>query len=105
MTTVVLISDNSVLGGHEWSSGGDSSETGGVRSVQVGLLGTGSISATVVISGANDCRFPIKVAEFTLSGTNLVTDAVDLMFPFEFYRAEITAIAGTNARVTAVMKV
>ena len=104
MTTQVLMMDNSLVSVGDWKGCGDSGETGGIRSVQVGLVGVGAISATIRISGANDGRFPFTVADFTLSGSNKVTDAVELTFPWEFYRAEVVAISGTGATATAVMK-
>ena len=105
MTTLSLMTERGAVGAEPWQASGDSQETCGVRSVQVGLLGTGAITATIRISGCNHGLFPMTAVDFTLSGTNTVSDAIELTFPWEFFRAEIIAISGTNARAFAVMKI
>lgn len=89
----------------DWISCGDAVETNGIRSIQAGIVGSGVISATVRISGCNDGRFPQTAVEFTLSGANVASDAAELTFPWEFYRMEVTAIAGTGTLATAVLRV
>lgn len=104
MAIKTIAKDVGVVGVSDWVSCGDAAETGGIRSIQAGIVGAGVISATIRISGCNDIRFPVTVADFTLSGSGRDTDAVELTFPWEYYRAEVTAISGTGALVTATMK-
>jgi hypothetical protein len=105
MTAIVLIKDAPGVATGEWKSGSDTSETGGIRSVQVGILGSGVIGATVVIEGCNDGRFPQLIATFTLAGTGVVSDAIEISFPWEQYRARVSAVNGTGTIVSATMKV
>lgn len=105
MTTLTLMSDRGAVGVEPWQASGDTGETGGIRSVQAGLLGTGAVTATIRISGCNDGRFPMSVVDFTLSGTNSATDAAEVSFPWEFFRAEVIAINGTSARASVAMKI
>ena len=104
MAIKTIAKDVGVVSVSDWVSCGDAAETGGIRSIQAGIVGTGAISATIRISGCNDSRFPITVADFTLSGSGRDTDAVELTFPWEFYRVEVVAISGTGALATATMK-
>lgn len=106
MTTLTLMNDKGSAGFvGDWMGGGNALETRGVRSVQVGLIGAGAISAVIRISGANDGRFPQTIVDFTLSGTNKTSDAVDISFPWEIYRAEIISISGTGAVASATLRV
>lgn len=102
-----LMTDQAAPGVGEWKGAGDSEETKGVRSVQVGVLGTGVVGATIRIYGANDGRFPILLTTFVVSGQGdgSCTEATDLTFPFEQYRAELVSINGVAARASVTMRV
>ena len=105
MSTVNLMRDEAAPATGEWKSAGDAGETGGIRSVQVGLAGQGALTAVIEVEGCNDGRFPFKIATFTLSGNDSVTDAIELRFPWENFRVKLVSISGTRALASAVMRV
>lgn len=83
----------------------DDQNPSGRRSIQAGILGVGSVSATVQIWGFNDARFPELIATITLSGTNRASESFMDSFPWEFYRADVTAISGTGANVSVAASI
>lgn len=106
MTQVVMIKDQPGVGmsapfGTRDGSGNQFNQ----RSVQASVAGTGAVSATVDIFGANDIRFPIKIGTITLTGTGTASDALQDSFPWEYYFANVTAISGTGAAVSVVASV
>lgn len=100
MTQVVLMRDQGTTGLGKTVPAVDSSNPSGRRSIQVGVAGTGAVSATVKIYGCNDGRFLVNVMTITVSGTNSATDAAQDDFPWEYYVAEVTAVSGTGALVS-----
>ena len=72
---------------------------------QASIDGTGSVSATIEIQGSNDGAHWILLATITLSGTDTDTDGFPSSASWAMHRAELTAIAGTNAKVNVDMGV
>lgn len=66
------------------------------------VAGTGAVTATVTIEVSNDgvnfCSTP--AATITLSGTTSANDGFTTNAPWRYWRANATAISGTNAAVT-----
>lgn len=69
---------------------------------QATVVGTGAVTATVVIDCSNDgtywCSTPLGT--ITLSGTTSSSDGFTTVAPWKFVRARVTAISGTGATVT-----
>lgn len=78
---------------------------GAPRSFQATVSGSGAVTATVEIrcsnvpSGDGDL-----MGTFTLSGTDTATNVFGSLYPYQYYRADVTAISGTSAAVTVLMK-
>lgn len=74
---------------------------------QATVVGTGAVSATVVIDASNIsthwCTTPLGT--ITLSGTTSHSDGFTSTAPWKYVRARVTAISGTNATVTVNMGV
>lgn len=72
---------------------------------QATITGTGAVSATVQIEVSNDNIGWLvdSVSTLTLSGTNLASSGFVSSGPWQFARANITAISGTNAKVTCTV--
>jgi hypothetical protein len=69
------------------------------------MSGSGAISATIQIqvSNADPSIYSsswVTAATFTLSGTATATDGATLEGPFGYWRANVTAISGTGAKVS-----
>lgn len=74
--------------------------------IQATVVGTGSVSATVVIEGSNDAVYAVStaLATITLSGTTSSSDGfVTSDSSWKYIRARITAISGTGATVNVNM--
>jgi hypothetical protein len=72
----------------------------GERVFQAAMIGTGSVSATVVIYGSNDGVTFVELATISLSGTGSASDGFYLPAPWRYTKAAVTAISGTGAAVT-----
>lgn len=72
------------------------------RTFQASVVGTGAVSATVLIQVSNDATNWITLATITLSGTTSATDGVAMSAAWGFARGNVTAISGTGAAVTTV---
>lgn len=74
---------------------------------QATVVGTGTVTATVILDVSNDntywCATPL--ATITLSGTTSNADGFTTQAPFKYVRARITAISGTGATVYVTMGV
>lgn len=70
---------------------------------QVTVVGTGAVTATVKIEVSNDDSNWLTLATITLSGTTSATDGFASDAPWAYRRANVTAISGTGAAVTAIM--
>lgn len=75
--------------------------------IQATVVGTGVVTATVVIDASNDNTFWCATAlgTITLSGTTSSSDGFTTDAPWKYIRARITAISGTGATVTVNMGV
>lgn len=71
-----------------------------VVSFQATVVGTGSVSATVVIEVSNDGVGALAVGTIGLSGTNSHSDGFVMAAACCFARARVTAISGTGAAVS-----
>ncbi len=75
---------------------------------QANVVGTGTVSATVVIDCSNDgvywCTTPLATITLTAATTSS-TDGFTTQAPWKYVRARVTAISGTNATVTVFMGV
>lgn len=72
---------------------------------QATVQGTGAVSATVQIEVSNDGVGWLvdSVSTLSLSGTGIASAGFTSSAPWQFVRANITAISGTNARVTVTI--
>jgi hypothetical protein len=74
---------------------------------QANVVGTGAVTATVVIEGSNDNTYWVStvLGTITLSGTTSSTDGFTTSAPWKYVRARTTAISGTGATVQVYMGV
>lgn len=79
----------------------------GSRTIQASISGTGVVSATVEFYGSNieAISTGILLANSTLSGTNVDNTGSVITEEYAFMWAKITAIHGTNAKVTVTVSV
>ncbi|MCK5611366.1 hypothetical protein KAR91_56370 [Candidatus Pacearchaeota archaeon] len=81
------------------------------RTYQAKVVGTGAVTATVVIEGSNDTQAVVAnktwvlLGTITLSGTTSDTDGFGSVLPWQETRARITAVSGTDATVNVNMGV
>ena len=71
--------------------------------VQVILTGTGAVTAIVNTMGSADGANYFKIATTSMSGTTSVTEGFTIKDPWQYIRADITAITGTSATVNVLM--
>lgn len=71
---------------------------------QASVTGSGSVSATVELQATLDGVNYKTIKTFSLSGTTSATDIQLLSATFLTYRWYVSAISGTSATVTAVVK-
>lgn len=73
-----------------------------LATLQAVVVGTGAVSATVVIDCSNDgvnaCSTPLGT--ISISGTTSASDGFTTNAPWRFIRARTTAISGTGATVS-----
>lgn len=75
---------------------------------QATVVGTGAVAATVEIQVSNDATYACSTVAgtITLSGTTSSSDGFTTQnSPWKYVRANVTAISGTNATLTANMGV
>lgn len=72
---------------------------------QATVEGTGSVSATVLIEVSNDKVSWVTAQTFSLTGTTKNSQIAALVAPYQYRRANVTAISGTGAAVTVTMAV
>lgn len=82
-------------------------KVGPYATFQANVVGTGAVSATVVIECSNDGTYAVATAlgTITLSGTTSSTDGFTTNAPWKYVRARVTAISGTGATVQVYMGV
>lgn len=73
------------------------------RAFQAVVSGTGAVTATVAIYGSNDGVNWELIATIILSGTASDSDGYVSAAPWPQLKAEVTAISGTGAAVTATV--
>lgn len=71
-------------------------------SYQVTVRGTGPVSATVIIEATNDGEEYLPLGTITLSGTDRASDGFASNANWHKVRARVTALTGTDARLSAV---
>lgn len=72
------------------------------RSIQATVEGPAPVSATVKIYTCNDGRFPVEIAQFSLSSTGTVASEIFADdTSCEVYMAEVIAVSA-NAKVSVV---
>ncbi len=74
-----------------------------IRTFQAKVVGTGAVTATVIIEVSNDGANFDTMATITLSGTTTDTDGFVSDASWLYVRARLTAISGTGAAVTVIM--
>lgn len=81
--------------------------TSGIRTLHTTVSGTGAVSATVEFYGSNldDSTTGILLATSILSGTNKDNAGDSDYREYLYMWAKVTAISGTNAKVTATVGV
>ena len=70
------------------------------RTYQATVVGTGAVSATVVVEVSNDGEYWLTLGTITLSGTTSDSDGFASNAAWAFVRSDTTAISGTGATVT-----
>ena len=73
------------------------------RAFQAVVTGTGAVSATVLIEASNNRENYMTLGTITLSGTTAAADGFVSVAPWEYVRANVTAISGTGATVVVTM--
>lgn len=73
------------------------------RSIQAKVVGTGAVTATVLVEVSNDETVYLTLGTITLSGTTSAADGFAISPSFRTIRASVTAISGTGAAVTAIL--
>lgn len=78
-----------------------------LKTVNVTVRGTGTVSATVNLLGSNlqDLDAYTVIATFALTGNNFALDSAIIDAPWAYTQAEVTAIAGTGATVNVALGV
>lgn len=73
--------------------------------IQANVVGSGAVSATIVIEASNDSTYALATAvgTITLSGTDNSSDGFTTDAPWKYIRARITAISGTSATVDVIV--
>lgn len=72
---------------------------------QASIVGTGAVTATIIIEGSNEGvggNF-LTIATFSLTGTTTDSQGFVSQAKWAFTRARMTAISGTGAAVTVTM--
>jgi hypothetical protein len=76
------------------------------RTFQGAVVGTGSVSATILIEVCNDQSMgALPLGTITLSGTTSATDGLATQATWNWVRARVSAVSGTSATVSVVMGV
>lgn len=73
------------------------------QTYQATIVGSGAVTATVLIQFSNDNVGWITGATITLSGTGSASDGFSSNAAWKYRRANLTAISGINAAVTVTM--
>jgi hypothetical protein len=73
------------------------------RTFQATVSGTGSVSATINVLVSNDGTNFLALGTITLTGTGTASDGFVSDAPWQFVRADVSAISGTSAVVNVVM--
>jgi hypothetical protein len=75
--------------------------------IQASVVGTGAVSATIILEVSNDGVNAVSTAlgTITLTGTTSVSDGFTTDAPWKYLRARITAVSGTGATVNVNMSV
>ncbi len=72
--------------------------------IQATVVGTGAVTATVVVDCSNDnvnwCSTPL--ATIALTGTTSASDGFTTSAPWKYIRMRVTAISGTGATITGL---
>lgn len=69
-------------------------------SLQGFVVGTGAVSATVIVEGSNNGTDWVTISTLTMSGTTRAADGGVLQTFFQQIRARVSAISGTGAKVS-----
>ena len=72
---------------------------------QATVVGTGAVTATVIIEAGNDQVGWVPLDTMVLSGTGVASDGFSLDAAWGFVRARCTGVTGTGARVLATVGV
>lgn len=67
--------------------------------MQITVVGTGAVSATVQMWGSNDGIGKIDLGTMTASGTGVASASDSVERAYSMLMAEVTAISGTGAEV------
>lgn len=102
--TILVLADNVTATGAQPEQGmlGRGIE---LSAIQVTVTGTGAVSATVYIEVSNDRVGWIRDTEagIVVSGTTNASTGITLNVPWQFIRANVTAITGTNAQIKVTL--
>lgn len=73
------------------------------RGFQATVIGTGAVSATVLVEASNDNVNFFPLLTFNLNGTGSATNGIINSAPYAYLRGNVTALTGTGAAVTLNM--
>lgn len=75
----------------------------GLRVFHAKVVGTGAVTATVIVEVSLDNSTWLTAGTITLSGTTSAADGFVMDAPWRYVRARISAISGTGATVNCWM--
>ncbi len=84
------------------TTGGALSNSGGARTFQAVITGSGAVSATVEVEVSNNGIHFLSLGTIEMTGTDAATDGFAADAPWLFLRARVTAISGTGASVDVI---
>lgn len=75
----------------------------GLRTFHAVEVGTGTVTATVIIEVSNNDANWLTLGTITLSATTTAQDGFSSAAPWSFVRARVSAITGTGATINVFM--
>lgn len=73
------------------------------RTFQATVTGSGALSATIIIEGANNGVDFLEIGTITLAGDDRVSDGFASQAKWAQVRARLSTLSGTDAAVTVAM--
>jgi hypothetical protein len=73
------------------------------RTVQAQVVGTGAVTATLVVQISNDGTTFLDIGTIALSGTTSSSGGLAMDAAWRYMRFNLSAVTGTEAAVTAIL--